>query len=366
MRNSSSVVWILICGLVLAVASLPFGPLAASADPTPHVDPTTDDVAELLGDRFGRQTSRHFIIFSDADPARSRAKAALVDRTHHQLRRCMRHMSIATHDPDRQLIGILFQRHAEYQRFAARHDRIHDAWIGGYYANRNNWIVFYDDADAPAIRDAMNSLEEARSQVDALRDRSFEAARAGRSNIATDYRTRAEALDRRLQHEEDRLRSVVADSSVEKTIHEATHLLAYNTGVQSRYHEYPFWFTEGLATNFETATPSGAFGPDVDHVSRREEFEAFRRGNQLMPLRRFVTLTHVDHEDHADVMYHEAYALFSYLYRHRRSELAEYIRAVPDLQPGRFSAAEQLAIFERHFGPAEQLEATWLRYEAGR
>jgi hypothetical protein len=70
-----------------------------------------------------------------------------------------------------------------------------------------------------------------------------------------------------------------------------------------------------------------------------------------------------DHEDHADVMYHEAYALFSYLYRHRRSELAAYIRAVPELRPGRFSAAEHLAIFERHFGPAEQLEATWLRHE---
>jgi hypothetical protein len=212
----------------------------------------------------------------------------------------------------------------------------------------------------------MTSLEDARSQVDALRDRSFDAARAGRPNVASDYRTRADTLDRRLRVEEDRLRAVVADASVEKTIHEATHLLAYNTGVQSRYHEYPFWFTEGLATNFETATPTGAFGPDVEHTGRREQFESFRRGNQLLPLPRFVTLTHVDHEDHADVMYHEAYALFSYLYRHRRSELAAYIRAVPELRPGRFSAAEHLAIFERHFGPAEQLEATWLRHEAGR
>jgi hypothetical protein len=76
------------------------------------------------GTRFGRQASRHFVIFSDADPARSRAKAALVDRTHHQLRRCMRRLSIATHDPEQQLIGILFQRHADYQQFASGHDRI--------------------------------------------------------------------------------------------------------------------------------------------------------------------------------------------------------------------------------------------------
>ena len=47
-----------------------------------------------------------------------------------------------------------------------------------------------------------------------------------------------------------------AERTVATIVHEATHQLAYNTGLQTRYAGNPMWVSEGIAVYFET--------PDLD------------------------------------------------------------------------------------------------------
>ena len=43
-----------------------------------------------------------------------------------------------------------------------------------------------------------------------------------------------------------------AERTVATIVHEATHQISYNTGLQTRFADNPFWVSEGLAVYFET------------------------------------------------------------------------------------------------------------------
>src|SRR4029078_11637531 len=43
-----------------------------------------------------------------------------------------------------------------------------------------------------------------------------------------------------------------AERTVATIIHEATHQLAYNSGLEARFADNPFWVSEGIALYFET------------------------------------------------------------------------------------------------------------------
>jgi hypothetical protein len=72
-------------------------------------------------------------------------------------------------------------------------------------------------------------------------------------------------------------------------------------------------------------------------------------------------------DDHADdaafTIYHEAYALVTWMARFRRDELRRYLIAMACEPPGRPEPMRQLELFEQAFGDCDRLEKAWLRYE---
>jgi hypothetical protein len=56
--------------------------------------------------------------------------------------------------------------------------------------------------------------------------------------------------------------------------HELAHMMSYNTGIQSRMRASPFWFTEGLATDFEN-TPE-IYRARLEHGRRIPEAQFLR------------------------------------------------------------------------------------------
>ncbi|MFG0252303.1 MAG: DUF1570 domain-containing protein [Phycisphaerales bacterium JB038] len=310
----------------------------------------------------------HFRVHSDASASWTRGRMALLERASHQLQRFCRHLGMAYEPPEEKLVCIFFDRYSDYADFARRHDGMSTPWVAGYYAGRANHVVYYNDADAPSVRAADAHLAEARGQLDLIRQRQSEASRDGNREAVEFYAAQRLQLESQLRQEESRLRSAVRQSTDVKAVHEAVHLLAFNTGLQSRYHQYPFWFTEGLATCFETTTPGSAFGPDQDYAPRRERFQELLGNDELLPLTDFVALTDVpdDCADTADVMYHQAYSLLMYLHRYKKRELRQYLESIKVEPPGEIDGARQQALFAASFGPIEALERRWRKHEAKR
>ncbi len=151
-------------------------------------------------------------------------------------------------------------------------------------------------------------------------------------------------------------------------IHEATHQVAFNTGVHSRIGPSPQWVVEGLATLFESegirTKQSGGSSLDRINPERFEWFQAYRRQRRVP-----ASLESFIHDDLAFQRtaldaYSEAWALMFYLAESRSTELAAYMRTIAardQLKP--YAANERLKDFRAAFGAdLNQIESGFLRF----
>ena len=319
--------------------------------------------ADLLGPGFNRFEIAHFVVLSDASRGAVRAKAHALERTYDQFFRAMDRMGVAVFPPERRLLCVLFKEHAMYRAFAAARDGVNAEWVAGYYAGLSNRAVFYDDASSPTFAAAQERLRRAENELDEVRE---SASRARRDLDTTEERRQRSEIQHaqlRLAAEHERLDRLAEGTSVAKTVHEAVHLLAFNTGVQSRQHEYPFWFTEGLATSFETDSVSRAFGPGRTGSTREHELLRLRDGIGALALSDLVARSSApdDSPEETETAYAQAWSLFEYLHRTERAALAGFIGDMHAAPPGRMSDHHRLELFEARFGAVDRVEERWRR-----
>ncbi|MEC9373743.1 MAG: DUF1570 domain-containing protein [Planctomycetota bacterium] len=316
-----------------------------------------------LGPEFTRMDTAHFVVLSNAGSEWTRSRAALLERTYHQFFRVMDRLEYPAVPPEQKLMCVLIRDHAMYAAFAKTQDGVDAPWIAGYYAGRSNRIVFYDDQTSPAFAEALKSLDTHEKDIKEARQRARDARRNRQGELAERLEAHADDLERRIALERRRLQGEAARSSEAKTVHEAVHLLAFNTGVQSRSHSYPFWITEGLASAFETESPRAAFGPDHVTATRQGDFERHLINGQLMPTDALVALSRVPDAEAttADVMYSQSYALVAYMFRYERRSLAQYLLDILDEPAGRIDASRHGEIFAARFGDPGDFEARFLK-----
>jgi Protein of unknown function (DUF1570) len=154
-------------------------------------------------------------------------------------------------------------------------------------------------------------------------------------------------------------------------IHEATHQMAFNTGIHSRYVPPPAWLAEGLATLFEApgVCDSHNHTQMADRVNR-DRLRAFQRF--VAPRHRPEVLSAIVSSDdlfHANrqAAYAEAWALSFYLTETEPRKYAQYLKRTGSRPPFRkYAAAERTADFTAVFGGDwRMLEARFLRFMAG-
>ena len=297
-----------------------------------------------LGGRATRHETRHFVVLSDTDLTWTAERAAMLERTRHQYYRSMRRLGMSLPPPERKLLCVLLNDQARFAEFAREHDGVHASWIAAYYSVRSNRIVLFNDT---VPLEAPNPGLVAGSSVATLPA----APTPSSLQIAAD-----EA--RRNARDHARYAEHLARYATAKAVHEAVHLLAFNTGLQSRSVEYPFWLTEGLAMSFETDDTNVSFGPDFTWAPRQARADELRRIGAIAPLRELVAMTNVphDHSDHIEHIYLQSYDLFGHLFRYRRQNLAAYIQACTESPHLTRTPAGRIALFERHFGDIDALE----------
>ncbi len=159
----------------------------------------------------------------------------------------------------------------------------------------------------------------------------------------------------------------LATSNVATVVHEATHQLAFNRGLNRRYADNPHWLTEGLAMHFEAA----------DFLSDQEPVEIGKlntvRLKRLLDAQRARRIKSVEtlirdskrfsQADTAVDAYAEAWLLTHYLLTTEPKAYVSYVSLIaekPLLQTD--SAEEHLADFEAAFSKTEQMDANLRQY----
>jgi hypothetical protein len=270
--------------------------------------------AELLrelGEGYDVSGTGHYLV---AHPAGQRDQWA--GRFEELYRAFVRHFAVrgfAPREPPCPLIGMVCRNQRDFLRYAAGQGIPAGPGVLGYYANASNRIVLFDAG--------------------------------GGASRNTDWRQNA---------------SVV--------LHEATHQVAFNTGIHSRIAPPPVWVAEGLAMLFEApgvwnsneaTRPNSRINPV--RLADFRNLVAFRHRPELL-----ADLVAQDRwfQTSPQAAYAEAWAFTFFLNETLPRQYAEYLaRTVrwPPLAP--YTAAQRTADFTIVFGDDwRMLEARFLRF----
>ncbi|HBJ33738.1 MAG TPA: hypothetical protein DDZ51_03030 [Planctomycetaceae bacterium] len=144
------------------------------------------------------------------------------------------------------------------------------------------------------------------------------------------------------------------ERNVATIIHEATHQLAYNTGLQTRFADNPMWFSEGLAVFFESPNfnnPNGWKGigwVNTVNLARFRRFQLSRPQDSLITL--FSDDLRFRNEATAENAYAEAWAMTYFLIRTKRKEYFQYLRELSESKPlVQLDRRERIEMFQRIF-----------------
>lgn len=159
-----------------------------------------------------------------------------------------------------------------------------------------------------------------------------------------------------------------AERMVATIVHEATHQIAFNCGLHTRFSDCPLWFSEGIAIYFETPDVKNVKGWGTVGLVNRPRLAQFRDYLARRPADSLATLLTDDKrfrntQTGLDA-YSEAWALTYYLMRRRPKEYVAYLRTLSAKKPLVWDdAATRLREFTQAFGDdLQKLDADFTQY----
>ena len=164
------------------------------------------------------------------------------------------------------------------------------------------------------------------------------------------------------------LRQPGAERTVATIVHEAFHQLAYNTGLQVRLADNPFWVSEGMAVYFESPDFSSSQGWSTIGKVNQYNLREFSNYLRQRPADSLVTLLSDDQRFRnpatSTAAYAEAWALNYYLLRRRSKEYAEYLTFLAAKPPlGQSDPKVRIEEFKKYFGAdLQKFDQQFLNY----
>jgi hypothetical protein len=322
----------------MACALVPCSGLAWSAPWDRHekvqVDPPErgiQAVGDALDVSFDVVIGGHFHVYHLANPADAEEICRVLEAARKQFAVTFRVLDVDLDRLGRPLVWLCFDGRATLDRYASLADGVDRLWLDSYYSMRTNRVALVRPFPGWASRPQTAASER--------------VAAGPRSETAFPAHQDPGAAKR---------------AGFARLTHEVAHQLAFNSGLQRRGVMYPFWISEGLATNFEFDTPADLSVGACSETRARCVVEARERG-ELAPLRDFVVRTSPPRDAAPSRRcYAQAWSLFAYVMRERDDELARYLQHVATRTPGRRNADVLLGEFVMAFGDPEEVERSWL------
>lgn len=284
--------------------------------------------AEFPG--FKVHNTAHYVICYNTSPAYARWCGSLYERLYDAYFNFWRRRNIDVHEPDF-LVSLVFRDQPSYASYGSRELGETVSAVIGFYSLSTNRMTTYD----------ITGIEAFRQPGD----------RTGS-----------------LKHINDILSRPGAERTVATLIHEATHQLAFNSGLENRFADNPLWLSEGLAIYFEAPDLSAARGwrkIGAMHPARLRTFQNSRAQRPPDSLRSLLTDDNGRFRDasRAEQSYAEAWALCYYLMRQKPAEFRTYLQAVGQKKVLQQDSAEvRLRDFQQAFGGTwEEVDTEFLR-----
>ncbi len=299
---------------------------------------TVMEAREQLGRELGRgfevAAAGQYVVA--APPGRARAYADLLDGVERSFTTFFSRRDFDLARMEFPLLAIVFPDASTFARYCADDGMRYVPGLKGYYNPLTNRIALFDSDDSLTRNDA--SAEEP----------DLAAAQA--------------ALDTPLLN----VATIQADLR-DTLVHEATHQLAFNTGLHPRLGENPRWVVEGLAMIFERQvgnSSAGRFGSETARINdERHQWFMQRARSRLISVEELVTGDRAFSSATLDA-YSEAWALTFYLSERRSADFADYLQTIRARDPmSTYSPEERLADFQKCFGQdVAWLQVQWLRF----
>ena len=305
---------------------------ARRKDDKPFKPFTKDELAKkLTGDLpgFKIHQTKHYIFCYNTSPGYAAWVGGLYERLNGAFYNYWKQLKVELHEPEFPLIALVFENQESYAQYSRKELGDATKSIIGYYSLQSNQVNMYD----------LTGVEELRLKGD-------------RNSAA-------------------RINAILSQPGAERTvatiIHEATHQLAYNSGLESRFADNPFWVSEGIAIYFETPDLQSTKGwKKIGGVNRVNLFN-FRKLLRDRPEESLTTLLSDDKRFRDPTLaadaYAEAWALNYFLLRTREAKYVDYVKELAKQPQLVEEGAEfRLTMFKKYFGDLSTLDTEFLRY----
>jgi len=214
------------------------------------------------------------------------------------------------------LVAVIFSNREQYAAHVQRELNIELGAMVAYYNLHTNRVMMYD---------LTSDLRAGNAPVKSIRD-----------------------IDRILNTHQGM-------AMVTTVIHEATHQLMFNSGLQTRLADTPLWLNEGIAMFFEPPDPNAKQGwkyPGRTNYVRLRDLKknSTRAANALETLVSSDELLQSEGEATL-IAYAESWALVHFLINKKPAPFGKYLRYLSQKQPQQQPASGQrLADFKKFFG----------------
>ncbi len=277
---------------------------------------------------FSAYTTPHYVIAYNTSRVYAQWTSSLLERLYRAFTNYWQREGLDLHEPEFPLAVVVFAEREEYA-IASRDDL--PGGVGnilGYYSLRTNRIKMFDLTGAEALR-GENRRRGSLRDINAM------------------------------------LSQPAAVPLVATIVHEATHQIAFNCGLQARYADLPLWLVEGMAVYFEAPDLSSARGWSGIGRVNYPRLETFHKNLPKWNERSLVTMITDDHhfqDAQAGDTYADAWALNYYLIRYQTKAYVAYVKMLSEKSPFIPAGPEgRLEEFRKYFGDIDRLEQDFLK-----
>ncbi len=228
-----------------------------ASDTAPFEPLTKEEMAKQLlqemPDGFRIHETANYVICYNTTQAYAEWCGGLYERLNRAFFNYWENRGVELRQPEYPLVALVFDNQASYLEYSRRDLGTPATNMIGYYNLQTNRVTMYD-----------------LTGVDDLRQNGRRTTTASHVNQI--------------------LSEPQAERTVATIVHEATHQLAYNSGLQTRLADNPFWVSEGIAVYFETPDLKSSRGwRNIGSVNRVNLFQ-FRKSLRTRPADSLVTL----------------------------------------------------------------------------